>query len=395
MKKVYKAFVAAFIFFLVLFIFSAKVFCDYVTDLREQQANLQSQMAASTAQIEIIQSDVSELAQEITSLNEEITSQEIEVELLRKQNSELEDTIKETQAELDEATEKYNTQKKNLEERLVASYKAGETSYLDVLLQSSSLTEFISNYYLIEQMVESDNSMLEDMSGKKRELEEARLELKKQQKQLSETSEESEKKAVALENLKLIKNSYISQLSEEETNYVNQITDMQNSIKRVEAEILEASRSNFWYGYVGGEMAWPVPGYTRISSPYGMRTHPITGVYKLHTGVDISAPMGASFIAANDGIVVKSEMNSAYGNMIMINHGGGISTLYAHGSKRLVEVGQSVKRGDEVLKVGSTGYSTGPHAHFEVRVNGQYTNPMPYITSQTPNQEVSNQDESN
>lgn len=390
MKKVYKALIAAFIFFLVLFILSAKTFCDYVSDLREQQANLQSQMAASTAQIEIIQSDVSELAQEITSLNEEITSQEIEVNLLRKQNSELETTIKETQAELDEATEKYNTQKKNLEERLVASYKAGETSYLDVLLQSSSLTEFISNYYLIEQMVESDNSMLENMSGKKRELEEARLELKKQQKQLSETSEESEKKAVALENLKLIKNSYISQLSEEEAKYVNQITEMQDSIKKVEAEILEASRSNYWYGYVGGEMAWPVPGYTRITSPYGMRTHPITGVYKLHTGVDISAPMGASFIAANDGIVVKSEMNSAYGNMIMINHGGGISTLYAHGSQRLVEVGQSVKRGDEVLKVGSTGYSTGPHAHFEVRVNGQYTDPMPYITSQTPNQEGSN-----
>lgn len=391
MKKVYKALFAAFIFFLALFVLSVKCFSDYVSDLREQQANLQSQMDASSAQIEIIQSDVSELAQEITALNEEITSQEMEVELLRKQNSELHDTILETQAELDAATEKYNIQKQNLEERLVASYKAGETSYLDVLLQSSSLTEFISNYYLIEQMVESDNSMLEDMSGKKRELEEARLELKKQQKQLTETSEESEKKAVALENLKVIKNSYISQLSEEESQYVTQITEMQNSIKKVEAEILEASRSYYWYGYVGGEMAWPVPGYTRISSPYGMRTHPITGVYKLHTGVDISAPMGASFIAANDGIVVKAGMNSAYGNMVMINHGGGISTLYAHGSQIMVEVGQSVKRGDEVLKVGSTGYSTGPHAHFEVRINGQYTDPMPYITSQTPQTESNNE----
>ena len=387
MKKVFKALFAAFIFFLALFVLSVKSFSDYVSDLREQQANLQSQMEASNAQVEIIQSDVSELAAEITALNEEITSQEMEVELLRKQNSELHDTIKKTQAELDTATEKYNAQRKNLEERLVATYKAGETSYLDVLLQSSSLTEFISNYYLIEQMVESDNAMLEDMSGKKRELEEARLELKKQQKQLTETSDESEKKAVALENLKVIKNSYISQLSEEEASYVNQITEMQNSIKKVEAEILEASRNNYWYGYVGGEMAWPVPGYTRISSPYGMRTHPITGVYKLHTGVDISAPMGASFIAANDGIVVKAGMNSAYGNMVMINHGGGISTLYAHGSQILVEVGQSVKRGDEVLKVGSTGYSTGPHAHFEVRVNGQYTDPMPYITSQTPHTE--------
>ena len=128
-------------------------------------------------------------------------------------------------------------------------------------------------------------------------------------------------------------------------------------------------------------MAWPVPGYTTITSQYGMRTHPITGVYKLHTGTDISAPIGATFVAANDGIVVKAEYNTAYGNMVMIDHGGGISTLYAHGSEILVSVGQTVFKGTAVLKVGSTGYSTGPHAHFEVRVNGNPVKPLDYITS--------------
>ena len=118
-----------------------------------------------------------------------------------------------------------------------------------------------------------------------------------------------------------------------------------------------------------------------ITSKYGMRTHPITGVYKLHTGVDIRAPMGATFISANDGIVTKASYNSAYGNMVIVDHGGGVSTLYAHGSEILVQVGQTVKRGDAVLKVGSTGYSTGPHAHFEVRLNGVVTDPMPYITN--------------
>ena len=124
-----------------------------------------------------------------------------------------------------------------------------------------------------------------------------------------------------------------------------------------------------------------MPGYTRITSKYGMRTHPITGVYKLHTGVDIGAPMGANFVAANDGIVVKAEFNSAYGNMVIIDHGGGISTLYAHGSEIVAELGQNVKRGDVILKVGSTGYSTGAHAHFEVRINGVTTDPLPYITN--------------
>ena len=128
-------------------------------------------------------------------------------------------------------------------------------------------------------------------------------------------------------------------------------------------------------------MAWPTPGYTRITSPYGMRTHPITGVYKLHTGVDLGAPYGSNFIAATDGTVIIAGYNTAYGNMVIIDHGGGVSTLYAHGSKIMVEVGQTVKKGDIVLKVGSTGYSTGPHAHFEVRVNGKVVDPMPYITN--------------
>ena len=107
----------------------------------------------------------------------------------------------------------------------------------------------------------------------------------------------------------------------------------------------------------------------------------VTGIYKLHTGTDIRAPIGANFIAANDGVVVKAGMNFAYGNMVMIDHGGGVMTLYAHGSEICVELGQKVKRGEIVLKVGSTGYSTGPHAHFEVRINGQYVNPLDYITS--------------
>ena len=128
-------------------------------------------------------------------------------------------------------------------------------------------------------------------------------------------------------------------------------------------------------------MAWPVPGYTRITSPFGMRTHPVTGIYKLHTGTDIGAPYGSIFIAANDGVVVKAGMNAAYGNMVVIDHGGGVSTLYAHGSEILVDAGQTVTKGTPVLKVGSTGYSTGPHAHFEVRVNGDYLNPLDFITS--------------
>ena len=361
MKKIkFKIVVIVVAIFAILALYPKKVSSDYVSNLRDQQANLQSQLEASNAQVEIIQSDVSELVNEVAQLNEQITSQQLEVQLLQTQKKELQTKIEETENDL---------------------YKAGNTTYLDLLLQSSSLSEFISNYYMISKIVESDQLLLTQIEEEKKQLELSKLELKKQKKQLSETTEESENKAVALENMIVIKNNYISQLSAEEAKYANDIITMQTEIKKVEAEILTAATLNIGYDYVGGEMAWPVPGHTIITSNFGMRTHPITGVYKLHTGVDISASIGDTFIAANDGVVAKAEYNTAYGKMVLINHGGGVSTLYAHGSQIMVQVGQEVKRGDEVLKVGSTGYSTGPHAHFEVRINGQYVDPMPYITT--------------
>lgn len=189
------------------------------------------------------------------------------------------------------------------------------------------------------------------------------------------------KKAKIMENTKALRENYITKLTDKEKEVQQQIQEFKTRFEEVNAEILALAKQGIYTEYIGGVLAWPVPGYTRISSNYGMRTHPITGIYKLHTGVDISAPMGANFVAANDGIVTKAGYNSAYGNMVIIDHGGGISTLYAHGSEILVEVGQTVKRNEAVLKVGSTGYSTGPHAHFEVRINGVVTTPIEYITN--------------
>lgn len=132
--------------------------------------------------------------------------------------------------------------------------------------------------------------------------------------------------------------------------------------------------------FVGvGMFIWPIPNYTTITSNYGYRVHPITGQYKLHTGVDVGAPIGADFVAMADGTVSTASYVSGYGNTVIINHGNGISTLYAHGSQLLVKTNQYVTKGTPVLKVGSTGNSTGPHAHFEVRINNKCVNPLDYF----------------
>ena len=128
-------------------------------------------------------------------------------------------------------------------------------------------------------------------------------------------------------------------------------------------------------------MAWPVAkSGTYITSDYGMREHPIQGVIKKHTGIDIgNAGFGAPVIAAADGVVTMAVYDRGYGNCVIINHGNGISTLYGHGQAILTEVGKEVKKGDLIMEVGSTGNSTGPHLHFEVRVNGSCVDPMPFL----------------
>ncbi len=131
--------------------------------------------------------------------------------------------------------------------------------------------------------------------------------------------------------------------------------------------------------YIGGEMQWPVPASTRVTSPFGYRIHPILGVKKLHTGIDIGVASGNTVVAANAGKVIKAAWNNSYGYMVMVDHGGGIVTLYAHNSVLKVSTGDTVTRGQTVALSGSTGASTGPHVHFEVRVNGEYKNPMNYL----------------
>ena len=231
-------------------------------------------------------------------------------------------------------------------------------------------------------MADSNVDFLDTIEKQKKIIEEQKEKLEEQKKQVNTSKEEKEKAAIILENTRVMKNTYTSQLTDQEKQIQSEIDAYQTQLNQLEAEIQAITANSLIINpnYIGGEMLWPVPGYTKLSSTFKMRVHPITGVYKLHTGIDIPAPIGTNFLAANEGIVVKASYNSAYGNMVMVDHGGGVSTLYAHGDQIMVTLGQTVKKGDVVLKTGNTGNSTGPHAHFEVRINGTPVDPLPYVT---------------
>ena len=352
-----------------------------LTDLQTQQQDLQDQIQQSNEELEEVQSQLSENLQQIEKLDERIRESENQIEELDAQVKALQEEITNIQSQLDIAEANYEKQKDIMEKRLVAIYEAGDTKYLDVLLKSSNISEFLSNYYLITEIASVDKDLLDEVESEKKEIELAKQKLEKNQQSLAIALQTQTKTATVLQNTKALRENYIARLSDEEKAKQAQIDEMTQQYEAVNDQILELAKQGLDTAYIGGVLAWPVPGYTKITSNYGMRVHPITGQYKLHTGVDISAPIGANFVAANDGIVTKAEYNTAYGNMVIIDHGGGISTLYAHGSEILVTVGQTVKKNEAILKVGSTGYSTGPHAHFEVRINGVVTDPIPYITN--------------
>ena len=350
-------------------------------DLQAEQQQLQQQIEEANEELDSVQEELSDNLQQVQKLDEKIEKSQNELYELDIKTEQLQNSIEKIEKELKILEEKYNKQEEILSQRLITMYESGDTNYLDVILSSRSVSDFLSNYFLITELTNYDTELLEEIGQKKDQIELTKKKLDNDREQLVTIKQNQTKTAKILENTKIVRENYIAKLSEQEKDIQSKIDEYNARFNEINQEILELAKEGLETQYIGGEMAWPVPGYTRITSKYGMRYHPILHYTKLHTGMDIGAPMGANFIAANDGIVTKASFNTAYGNMVIIDHGGGISTLYAHGSEILVTVGQVVKRGEPVLKVGSTGYSTGAHAHFEVRINGVVTDPMPYVTS--------------
>ena len=349
-------------------------------DLENQKSDLENAIISNEAQIGVVEGVLSETLEEIEQLSTKIEQKRKEIANLEIQEISLMKLIEEEEQKLEEATQRYEQEKALLEKRLVVMYEMGNLNMLDVLLNSKNLSDFLSRYFLLSEIGQADQRLVDNVKKDKIQTENSATSLTATKDELEKDKDDKEKYAISLNNMEILKNNKIASLTAEEIQLYQDIENYRQEILSIESEIKELALKNLGQKYIGGKFIWPTPGYTTITSPFGMRTHPITGIYKLHTGTDIGAPYGANFLAANDGVVVKAEYNSAYGNMVILNHGGGIMTLYAHGSSIEVKEGDIVKQGQTVLKVGMTGYATGPHAHFEIRVNGEYLNPMDYIS---------------
>lgn len=352
------------------------------SDYKKQAEQAENQKSEAQKQYDELDGQINTALQEVEDINSSIENLENEIK-------DLSDKVKKLNSSISEKEKDLESKQKLLEERLVASYMNGNNTYLSALL-TGGLVNFISNYETIKQIAEYDTNLMNEVENTKKELEDEKSEI--------ETAKnEKENKSNDLKKLKSEKQAKVNSLTDEQKQIQAQIDEYdsqmailkQKELAQAAKEREEATKnsnsnnniSSQTGGGTSGKFLWPVPSSHNISSGYGYRIHPISGTKKLHAGIDIAAPGGSNIVAAESGTVILSSYgyNGGYGNYVIISHGNGVTTRYAHCSSLSVSVGDTVTRGQVIAAVGSTGASTGNHCHFEVRINGNSTQPLDYL----------------
>lgn len=338
-------------------------------ELKQQIESMDASIDANKSLQNQTASNIKKVSTSIKNLEKDIADLDLKID-----NTEADIDLK--TVELADAEVKIGEKNEVLNARLRVMYKTGSVGYLEVLLGSEDFTDLLSRIDMVQRILAQDQDLLlflkeqrDIINQKKTELEGVKVELltlvtSKKDKQ--NALEKDLKSMIAYKEQLQKDQASLEELEDEMTGEANQLTSV---IKNLQ---LAAT-------YVGGEMMWPVPGNYTISSPFGNRLHPISKTYKMHTGIDISCSRNSDVVAAQSGTVIYSGWYGGYGKVIILDHGGGYTTLYGHNDGLVGKVGQKVNKGDLIAKSGSTGYSTGPHCHFEVRVNGDYVDPEKYV----------------
>jgi murein DD-endopeptidase MepM/ murein hydrolase activator NlpD len=371
---------------------SMPLYAKSVTDLNKDKKDLNSQADSAKQALNQTQNEQKTVFSEINQLDANIENVENELESIGNQLEDTKKTLANTETALAEAVKKKETQYETTKKRMKYLYENGSIGYFDVLLDSKGFSDFLNRMEYINDIMQYDNKVFESMKATQQSIETKKAEIVTKQKSIELLAKEQTAKKHGLEETKSQKAQVLAKLETDEASYEAKLKQIEADSQQIESLIKKAQEEAARKAaaaaasgagaskYTGGVMMWPLDGYYSISSSYGSRSSPISGRGEVHRGIDIPAPANTPVHAAADGVVIFAGWNNSYGNMIIIDHGGGISSVYAHNTSLVARVGQSVSRGDVVSKVGSTGDSTGNHCHFEVRVNGQYTSPMPYLS---------------
>ena len=370
---------------------------------KNQQSQINSQIDEAEEKQKQIETEKSKTMQQVENISSQLDSYESQIDDLNSQIDDANAKIKESQEKLTQNEEEYKKKQETLKQRLVVIYESGETSYLDVLLNSSSLTDFISNYYLVSELTEMDTQLMEGLEKQKKEIEASKQEIETSKAQLTNAKSSKESVSSELKTAKSEKDKYVAQLSGEEAQLQKEIDELKNhessissKIKKMQQEYDEqikknnntsnssknnsSNNSSINNGTSSYGFGWPVSNHS-IGTGYGVSGKYWSSGY--HTGIDFPVSSGTPVYAVGNGQVFDTGYNYAYGNFVEIYHGNNLYSYYAHGSSVQVSIGQNVSKGQQIMLSGSSGNVTGAHLHFEIRTPGyryaNCVNPRTYL----------------
>lgn len=346
--------------------------------ISEKVAVLDRLRAKAETRVDVVKDRLKELDQRIEVKRDQLTQAQKRMAVL---TSELSEILGDLGARTDVFVD-----------RAVAAYKAGPTGYVEGVLSGSSFNDVIDRYTYYQAALDADSSLIDEIEVLRDGVEERRLEVEQREAEIAEAKValqadrteaqvlHDQRAAVLAERNAIVqeKKSLLVATRTKQAAHQAEVAAIDQAIAQTTAAIANAgSSSGGRFPSGGGQLLWPAAG--PVTSGFGYRTHPIFGDRRLHTGIDIGAAYGAPVIAADGGTVIFAGVMSGYGNAIVIDHGGGLATTYNHLSSFTVSSGQGVSRGSQIGAVGCSGYCTGPHLHFEVRVDGTPVDPMPYL----------------
>lgn len=352
----------------------------------------------------VLANEIEQKQQELQSIQEQMSEQQNRASQAQRKVDSVSGHLQSVQNELDGAMADYNTITRQLEEaeaqiqanteflakaekdlavrtavlnkRMRDIYENGQISYLDVLVGASDFSDLTTRIDLLKRVLSQDASLIAKVRAERQLVIQKKAELENDRLKIAELQKASEAK----------KNTIRSRRDEQQA-VLDEAVNEKDTAERAYQELLETSQqieqmirnagNRGGSAVASGALIWPTSG--PITSPFGWRTHPVFGTQRLHTGIDIGADYGDAVVATDNGVVIYADWMGGYGKAVIIEHGRGISTLYAHNSELLVSEGQAVRKGQTISRVGTTGYSTGPHLHFEVRESGTPVNPLNYL----------------
>ena len=367
-------------------------------DLTNQLDSIQQQVNQQNAAKADAETVIGSVSEQLKQIEEQLRQATAELGTIKEQRVAVENDITVNERQLAEAQKRLEGRESVFYKRVRDIYINGRLSYLDVVIGSKDFSDFANRLEVLKRIIDSDITLINEIKKERAEIEAHKQKLEADRAKLVELEKAALAKQTEIEQKKAERNVVLQKAQNDRATAMQAIEELNASSAQVSAMLKErqaaraaaaaaaaatAAQSSGGQGTSDnwvqgtGQLGWPVSG--EITSPYGYRVHPIWGTTIYHSGIDIGVDEGTPVHAADGGVVVWSGWMGGYGYAVVIDHGNGLSTLYGHNSELAVDEGQSVAKGQVISYAGSTGNSTGPHVHFEVRVNGDPVDPMGYL----------------